>query len=69
MNINRLIITGNLVADPTLRNTDSGTPGRRNPFPGKHNEPVSSCQTIYIAVPIVILKGLRLWVIHRPANL
>jgi Single-strand binding protein family len=26
MNINRLIITGNLVADPTLRNTDSGTP-------------------------------------------
>jgi single-strand DNA-binding protein len=26
MNINRIIITGNLVADPTLRNTDSGTP-------------------------------------------
>ena len=25
MNINRIIITGNLVADPTLRNTDSGT--------------------------------------------
>jgi single-strand DNA-binding protein len=26
MNINRIIITGNLVANPTLRNTDSGTP-------------------------------------------
>ena len=26
MNINRITITGNLVADPTLRNTDSGTP-------------------------------------------
>src|SRR6202007_2710932 len=26
MNINRIIITGNLVANPTLRNTESGTP-------------------------------------------
>jgi single-strand DNA-binding protein len=26
MNINRITITGNLVADPTLRNTDLGTP-------------------------------------------
>jgi single-strand DNA-binding protein len=26
MNINRIIITGNLVANPTLRETDSGTP-------------------------------------------
>src|SRR6266403_1410125 len=26
MNINRIIISGNLVADPTLRETNSGTP-------------------------------------------
>ena len=26
MNINRIIITGNLVANPTLRNTESGAP-------------------------------------------
>ena len=26
MNINRIIITGNLVANPSLRETDSGTP-------------------------------------------
>jgi len=33
MNINRIIISGNLVANPTLRETNSGTPvasdGRR----------------------------------------